>query len=107
MKPTPQVLAARRLLENRDKGFTFRLFYRRSLRGYLIQLVTTAAVIALLGYLKIWPAAWIYLGVTIGSFARDIAWVRSIRKSWPLSVALTDWEKVRKLADGQPLDSPP
>ncbi len=103
MTPSPtDILAARRMLENREKGFTFRLFYRRILSTYLLQTLLYAVAIGLLVLVEIWPAVWLCGGMILGAFLRDITWVRSIRKRWPFSVYLTDWEKVQRLAEGTP-----
>lgn len=103
MKPPTDITIARNMLENRDKGFTFGLFYRRNLRNYIVKFIIQSAAIGVVAYLEVWPIVWLLAGLVIGSFSRDIGWVRSIRRRWPLSVALTDWEKVRQLAEGKPL----
>jgi hypothetical protein len=92
------------MLENRERGYTFGLFSRRALKFYLCQIICYTVGIGIVVSMQVWPAVWCFLGMIVGSFVRDLAWLKVIRRSWPFSAAITDWDKVQKLADGEALD---
>ena len=99
MKPFSHIAAAQRLLETRSQGFTFRLFFRRSKKGYLLLLSYYALGIVFLYSFEIWQGVWLMVGMLLGCISRDVSWVRSTRKAWPLTCEVIDWEKVEKLAE--------
>jgi hypothetical protein len=49
-----------------------------------------------------WAPFWLVLGMVAGSLLRDIGWVISIRRTWPFSERVTDWDKVQRFADERP-----
>ena len=93
---------ARRLLEARKHGYTFGLFYRRSATRYILLVSVCAGGMAILALAQIWPPFWLVLGMVVGSLLRDIGWVISIRRTWPFSERITDWDKVQRFADERP-----
>lgn len=104
MKCSHEYLLARRLLETRERGYGFALFYRRSWKAYLVILGYFGIVLPWMAMEDWWK---LFCGLTVvlcGMLLRDIGWVRAIRKNWPFSDKVTDWEKVRRMAEGKPED---
>src|SRR5688572_27946136 len=93
---------ARRMIEARKHGYTFGLFYRRSPTRYILLVSVVAASLAILALAQIWTPFWLVLGMFAGCVLRDIGWVISIRRTWPFSERVTDWDKVHRLADERP-----
>lgn len=91
---------AKNMLETRERGFSFGLYLRRGYVRYLLLTTYYTLALALFAALQVWPAFYIMLGHTIGVFTRDIGWIRAVRKSWPFTEKVTDWEKIQRLADG-------
>lgn len=102
--PTTEQQLARYMLEVREEGYTAGLFLRRNSKGYLIQLTQHVAAIALCIYAQQWNLIYVIAGMIIGKSIRDLSWFRGIRKTWPLSEKVTDWEKVQRIADGELVD---
>lgn len=100
-KPTDQ-LYARRYLETRAQGVTFALYFRRAAKAMACRLVIYAVALTILAQVDMWPLFWLCLGLVLGSTLRDVGWVRAGKKSWPFTEKVTDWEKVRELAETQP-----
>jgi hypothetical protein len=45
-----------------------------------------------------WPAVgWVFIGVTIGSFLRDLKRILSMILAWPVLREIIDWDRVREL----------
>ncbi|MBN8459461.1 MAG: hypothetical protein J0M04_16660 [Verrucomicrobia bacterium] len=99
MKPFSDQMLARRMLETRDCGYSFGLFFRRSSRRYL--LLVSYFVLALVAFalFQLWSVYYLMLGMFAGCIFRDIGWVRTGGKTWPFSLKVTDWDKVQRLAD--------
>lgn len=94
---------ARKLLPLQQRGPTYGRFFRNNVRLYTFQLVVFAAVLGALAWFDQPAGFLLVLGIVIGALLRDAGWVRSIRRTWPFTVAVTDWEKVRRIADGESL----
>jgi hypothetical protein len=43
----------------------------------------------------------------LGAMLRDIAWARAHVNAWPLTDRITDWDRVRRIADGTEVGEPP
>lgn len=101
--PSPHAICglARRLLETRERGYGFALFYRRSWKAYLVILGYFGIVLPWMAMEGWWELFCGLTGVLCGMLLRDIGWVRAIRKNWPFSDKVTDWEKVRRMAEGK------
>ena len=92
---------ARRLLETRERGFSFELFYSRSKKNYALLALCFLGPLPAFAVAESWTAFWIDLGMLLGCLLRDVSWVRAVGKTWPFSVKVTDWDKVQKLADDE------
>src|SRR2546429_9839057 len=92
-------ILARRMLETRDRGYSIGLFFRRSAKRYLLLISYFGVVLIAFGVFHQWMLFYLMFGMLAGCFFRDIGWVRTVGKTWPFSLHVTDWEKVRKLAD--------
>ncbi len=102
-KPSEQLLA-QRMLETREKGFSYGLFLRRSLKRYFILIAIYCVLLSLLAYLQAWMAFCLVVGMVSGCFLRDYAWAKMIRRTWSFNLKITDWNVVQRLADNNSLD---
>jgi hypothetical protein len=103
--PTDQTLA-RRLLQVRQQGYSFGLFYRFNLRRYLLMIAIFGTLMTNLALAEAWRTFCTMLGLFVGTVVRDVAWMVTIRKSWPFTERITDWNKVQRLANEPLLDDP-
>ncbi|MDP5211133.1 hypothetical protein [Microbulbifer sp. 2205BS26-8] len=39
------------------------------------------------------------IGMLVGVTMQDFGWLRVIEKTWPFTVKITDWEKVKRIAE--------
>lgn len=102
-RPTEQELA-RYLLIHRDTGYSIAYVLRRSMVRYGILLALAAGFLmvgsvtgdsSLKGF-SLWMA-----GMFFGAVCRDMGWLRRIKRSWPFTQKVTDWQKVEDLAAGR------
>ena len=101
MKKNEQLLASR-LLAQREQGISIRYLLRSAWRYYallfgLIGLLLLTIVNLrepTLRHVLIWGA-----GMLSGAMLRDVAWFRRIRRQWPFTEKITDWAKVKALAE--------
>ena len=98
MRPSDQVLA-KRMLETRERGISFGLVLRRSMRGYLFLFLVFGVVLGWLAWIEYWPPFVLMLGMLVGCLLRDVGWIRRIKQTWPFTLKVTDWEIVRELAE--------
>ena len=91
---------ARLMLERRDRGYTYGFFLKRNLFGYVKIIVAFGLPALILLQLDQSGLARIMLGMMVGSFIRDIDWFRAFLVTIPLSDAVTNWDKVQRIADG-------
>jgi hypothetical protein len=95
---------AARMLEARDRGgFSIGLYYRWSALRHLFLLVYFGVVLLLLGAVQLWVPFALMLGIYLGMLLQAHAVARVSTRTWPLTVRITDWETVRKIADGEPI----
>jgi hypothetical protein len=107
-KLNEQMLAIR-MLETRDRGYSFGLFLRRQRKRYITQFssfvfmffifAAMAPQLPAVGYL---PLAFA-VGMVCGVYLRDFRWYRVFQSTWRFSVRTTDWKEVERIARG---DSP-
>jgi ABC-type uncharacterized transport system permease subunit len=93
---------ARQLLERKKTGYSTGTFLRQSVNGWVPMLIMVVMAVVVF-YKTIDPLIhglmlWI-IGVSIGAFIRDIGWFVKIRKSWPFTEKVIDWEKVRQISE--------
>lgn len=86
----------------RRDGFAVLPFLRRNAARYVLVLAAGAAGIAAYAFLQQETMCWIVLGALAGALLRDIGWLRNVRKSWPFTVRVTDWDEVQRIADEEP-----
>ena len=104
MKPLPDQLLAKGMLDSREHGFSFRSYFRRSARHYLFLIVVFGCLLALVAYLENWIPFALLAGMLLGSLLRDVGWIRRTIQAWPFTAKVTDWDTVEKLAEES--DSP-
>lgn len=97
---TKTQLMARSMLERREQGYTYGYFFKRNLPGYLKLLIAYGLPTLICVQLEQRALACVSVGMMIGSFLRDIDWYRAFLSTIPLSDAVTNWEKVQRIADG-------
>jgi hypothetical protein len=94
---------AARLIQVRDQGgYTIGLFYRWNALRYLFFLTYFGAALGLLAVLQLWVLFWLMLGLSLGKLGCDFGWARCQARAWPVSERLIDWDKVQRLAAGEP-----
>jgi hypothetical protein len=97
-------LLSERLLEARDRGgYTLFLFYRWSTTRYVVIMIYFTLVLAFLASAELWNIFALIAGLLVGMLARDFGWARSQAKMWPAQARLLDWDKVQRMADGEPV----
>ena len=99
-RPSDQLLA-KRMLETRERGFSFAHLLRRNAKRYLLLFAVILLAVAVFANLKLWALCYVFFGLLLGALLRDIGWFRVIGSTWPFSEKVTDWEKVQGLADGK------
>ena len=88
------------LLNLHETGFAISSVMRANLLKYIPLLVFLAGGIWLLnGHYH--EHGLLLIGFIGGAILRDIGWIYRIRKGWPLTVRITDWEIVQNIADGK------
>ena len=96
---------ARRMLEARRRGgYTVGLFYRWSALRYLFVFVYFGAILAFLAMVEGWALFMLTLGLLLGVLLRDLGSARATAVIWPFSERVTEWDKVRRIAEGEPLE---
>jgi hypothetical protein len=60
---------------------------------------------ALLAWLKVYPAAYLMLGILVGALSSGFGIARKSVKFWPINRQVIDWDKVEKMARGELLDA--
>lgn len=92
-------ILARRMIEARDCGHSFALFFRRYRKHYLLLVSYFGILLVASALVQFWMIFCAALGMLAGALLRDIGWMRSFRKTFPFSMKVTDWEKVTRIAD--------
>jgi hypothetical protein len=77
-------------------GLTWAMGLGRLARSWIVLLALVAAVyaVALAGGPALWPVVACFVA---GAMLRDLGYIRSARKIWPISLAVIDWTKVDEL----------
>ncbi len=71
--------------------------YRRAWKAHLINIVTFSTLTYLAYSFVSKQHAIFVIGVLFGLLVRDFAWHRTLSKFWPVSDAVTNWEKVDEI----------
>jgi hypothetical protein len=72
---------------------------RRNATRYAILLTSGGFSLAMLASLRLWIPFYVVLGFVAGCLTRDLAWARVVRRTWPFSSDVADWDKIQRLAD--------
>jgi len=97
---------AKRLLSFRDRPVTIVSVYgaEGTPRRLAILVIYFGLSIAFFAWVNAYPAAYLMLGILVGSLANGFGLARKSVKFWPIQRQLTDWDKVERMAHGEPLD---
>jgi hypothetical protein len=99
MRQFSDQILAKRLLETRDRGYSFALFVRQNTKTYLLIVSYFVLGLVALALLRSWTAFYLLLGMFVGCFVRDGGWVRQGGKTWPFRLKVIDWDRVQRIAD--------
>ena len=99
-KATKTQLLARMMLARREQGYTYSFFVQRNAGGYFKLLLAYGIPAIILLQLEQYGMARVLLGMLLGSYIRDVDWFRAFHATIPLSDAVTNWDKVQRIADG-------
>ena len=103
MTETREKKVAQNLLRMRDQGCKISFLVKRSLPRYI--LLSFALVLVIGGCVivpSLWPFGFFVSGMLVGASLRDIGWFRVIKRQWPFTVRVTDWEIVEEIARSKP-----
>ena len=101
MNPFSDQSLAKRMLEMREHGYAFNRLFRRNIKTYLLFALLLSMMAALGAWFGNWMAVGIAFGMFLGVVSSHIGAIRGVTKSLPFSFKVTDWDKVRKLANGE------
>jgi hypothetical protein len=101
MKKRSDKFLANFLLKRSKAKSSLPFFYKANLKHYLICVSFFAGVMAFCWFLMEGniPLLLFALGVFWGTVARDLRWFISMKKGWPFTEKVINWEKVAELAD--------
>jgi hypothetical protein len=103
MRRTSDQALAQRLLTMRDKGpYRLGAFLKLNAWRYFFQIALQSLFLAILALVAMWPLVIFFVGLALGTFLRDLGWLRSMRRVWPFTVKVTNWEVVERLAAEMP-----
>ncbi len=92
---------ARHYLAHRASGYSIRYVLKRSagrtFRTILLTGLVTVTVWHLTDATAKGFALWA-LGMLMGALVRDLGWLRNIKRHWPFTVKIINWEMVEQLA---------
>jgi hypothetical protein len=94
-------VAARMILAHEQGGYTVGLFYRWSAARYVVLCAYFGVILLVLALFELWPLLALALGALLGVLLRDLGWARASATTWHLTERVTDWEKVRQIAEGE------
>ncbi len=104
MKKITEQTMARHMLAHRDKGYS--VFYVLRLSAWRYALLVGLLLLSVVALRStddytvkgfcLWAS-----GMFLGALCRDIAWFRRIKRSWPFTQKITDWQKVEEIAEGK------
>ena len=90
---------ARMLLRHREAGYSIGLAIKQGARRYLLLMLLCALFSYVAILLRAIPLMWLVVGMVLGTLLRDVAWYRTIKKTWSFSEKITDWERVKQIAE--------
>jgi len=96
---------AGQLLELRDGEMTFGLFCRWMARSYVVLVLYFGLAIPYFHWVGFKTVGNIMFGILIGILLRDLGNLRSKKKIWKYNRQLLDWDKVERMAAGEPVEA--
>ena len=65
-------------------------------------MIYLAAAIGYFAYVGLWGGCFLVAGLFGGMWLRDYGILLHAKRTWPFQESVTDWEKVRRIAEGEP-----
>ncbi len=101
MAPSINQRTAARLLDvHALGGYSLGLFMHWNVRRYVVVLVYVSAAVAFFGFVKFWGMCLLLIGLLGGVWLREFGCMRSAIKAWPFFNAVTNWDRIQQIADG-------
>lgn len=88
---------AKRLLKHRENGYSIIYAIKNNWKKYLFSITVFILLLIISAYLNN-CLLYFLIGLYIGTFLRDIGWFINIKKLWPFSEKITNWDKVKEIA---------
>jgi len=90
------------MLKLKDTNYSLIMFFRLNWGKYLRLFIFMAASACLAFGSETYRYVGLFVfGMFVGAFFRDLGRVLKIKKCWPLTVRITNWELVRNIAEGK------
>jgi len=95
---------AQHMLAQKTNGYSLSYIFRRSAWRCLLHFL--AGILMLLLCLGTNDLAWRLFamcgfGMICGAIARDLGWLRTLKRNWPFTLEVTDWKKVNDIAQAE------
>jgi hypothetical protein len=102
-KATEQKLA-RHFLAHRDGGYSVGYVLRKSILRYVI--LVGLLVLYTIGFIVanelLYKGLWLWgIGMIVGAIAGDVGWLIRIKRQWPFTVTIINWQEVEGIAEGK------
>ncbi len=104
-KPRDEVMAKRMLEARSEGGYRLGTYLRRSVKRYLVMTVLYAVALAIVASTGSSVAFAFCLGMILGAWLRDFAWLRRNQQAWPFTAKIINWDLVEELANLDPVRS--
>lgn len=104
MKTTTEQELARHMLTHRSKGYALGYVLRKSAVRYMVHVgILVLFVIWFRTTDELWYKGLCLwgIGMFIGAITRDYGWLRRIKKQWPFTEKIINWQTVEDIADGK------
>ena len=88
------------LLIYKENGFSTKTVFEKSRKRYLL-LSFAIVIFFIIGVHFKDYISFLGAGLFLGMLLRDGVWIKAIGKSWPFTEKVTDWEKVKKIAESE------
>ena len=96
-----------RMLEAREQGgYKILPYVRMNARAYAWLGVIYGGLLIFLAVADSWGVFALIVGVILGTLLRDVSWLVGVQQTWPFVMKVTDWDKVKRAADGEPFAEP-
>ena len=95
---------ASRLLLFRDSQLTLGKLYRVQAKFQVLLILMFGAGVAYFAWFNFQPGVYLMVGALVGVLLRDFGIMRAQTKLWPMQHRVLDWQKVKRMAQGEDLD---